>query len=747
MAAPSIKHFDYLADHGTELERALDLRELSKNIALWRCIGMEFPHEALVGCRRTLEAALKSLAAPLPDERIELLDLINYAKNEGILDRAMTMKCHEIRRMGNQGAHADCVKAIDAQMALELLDDFLRWNAEQIGLVPLGSGNGTKPVGSVFIVQPQNEIIRMTKRAKLASALDDNKEIDKKAQKVKSQIAAFEDSSKSELDEMVELLKRAEAIGASAQAREGKETKQVLAVQERLFSQCDENLSRLQTQKRRIGKEFDDVQTEIDEILSEHDFIKKLLRGNNRATDKQLEVMAFPRESNSVTNILQIAGSAGTGKTLCLLSKLIAEIDDKGQAALFEGHRKTALFICFNKGLKRYVRGILTAYENALPNIEVAHYDEFINQLVRAKPKVDFKHLAKYAGDARYPAESQIIYGTDNDYEAFLKQAQETVAKKHPDRASDYYLDSSNADELNWLKDEITWIEARFASDEDAAELYPGAARVGRGSKHLPSEAIRRIILEIRQELNHLLEANNKYTIEQATKRLLDSKSLPAYDAIAIDEAQDFSLISIKLLVRFRRDEGSKVFLSGDENQKIYQRDFTWKELDEGVRGHTITLNRNMRNSAAIRRFSNRLLGMECPHEMASRFVHIQNADDVRTVNLLRSLREKGKNETTALISDKRGWTKLLGESGVPVIDPKKADYLHPGLYLVGDLKGKGLEFDNVVVDYTQEHSDDYEEEKRLRYVHFTRARKRLYIRYQGTPPRLLAEYYPDFLG
>lgn len=41
---------------------------------------------------------------------------------------------------------------------------------------------------------------------------------------------------------------------------------------------------------------------------------------------------------------------------------------------------------------------------------------------------------------------------------------------------------------------------------------------------------------------------------------------------------------------------------------------------------------------------------------------------------------------------------------------------------------------------------DDAEAEKRLRYVHFTRARKRLIVCYEGEPPELLREYYPDFL-
>lgn len=115
-------------------------------------------------------------------------------------------------------------------------------------------------------------------------------------------------------------------------------------------------------------------------------------------------------------------------------------------------------------------------------------------------------------------------------------------------------------------------------------------------------------------------------------------------------------------------------------------------------------------------------------------------------MELLRKLSDPSRRETTVLISNKRTWEDALRSAGVPVAKVAPGDISRPGLYLLGDLMGKGLEFDNVVVDYAWEISEDEEEEKRLRYVHFTRARKRLYIRYQGTPPKLLSDYYPDFL-
>ena len=113
---------------------------------------------------------------------------------------------------------------------------------------------------------------------------------------------------------------------------------------------------------------------------------------------------------------------------------------------------------------------------------------------------------------------------------------------------------------------------------------------------------------------------------------------------------------------------------------------------------------------------------------------------------LLKKLSEPHRNETTALISGRRTWYRLLKDAGVNFMGSGTEDYFAPGLYVISEWMGKGLEFDNVVVDYAKRVSEDEEEEKRLRYVHFTRARRRLYIRYKDAPPELLVKYYSDFL-
>ena len=718
----------------------LEYDGLSKSVDHWRRTGMEFPDEALVGCRKVVEISLRTLASPLPNPRIPIRELIDYSEDEGVIDHPIALKCHEIRKRGNRGAH-ESVEVIDARMTLELLDDFLRWMAEQNGLIPFHE-EGERPTDPIFFVRSDDEVAALSRRARLAASLSGSKEVEKKAQEAKTAIAACDDENESALEKMADLIRQAEEIGASAKVRQDEAQRDC----ERLFDLCGQNLELLKSQRKSVTEGVEAVETEIREILNEHDFVQKLLQGDNYATEKQLDVMAFPRGSNTVTNTLQIAGGAGTGKTLCLLAKIIKEVKQRDQMSLFDQPKKKALFICFNKGLANYVRNILAGYPEAVSGIEVAHYDEYFNQLVRDKPKPGFEHLTQYARDARYPAGYSIVYGVDGNYVELLKQAQETVSKRHPENKGDYYLDSSNEDELAWVREEIAWIDARFATDDDARELYPKAERVGRGKKHLPSERIRRIILEIRDELNSLLESRKLYTIEQATRRLYAEKNLPAYDAIAIDEVQDFSLLSVMLLMRLRRNANSRVYLAGDENQKIYRRDFSWKELGEGVKGTTIKLEENMRNSRAIQRFSERLLGIACPKEQASHCVYVTDADDARTVDLLRRLSRGATGETTALISGRQNWARILRDAGLGYSSKKAGNISGPGLYLIGDYQGKGLEFDNVVVDYTRVSSEDEEEEQRLRYVHFTRARKRLYIRYQGEPPKLLREFYPDYI-
>ena len=184
------------------------------------------------------------------------------------------------------------VKAIDAQMTLDVLDDFLRWCAEDLQLIPVHSSSAGSPDDPIFIVKPSEEVAEMSKKVRLVATLDDNKDIEKKAQKAKSQIEAYDDSSQSDLQKMLELYKQAEEIGLSAAANQDEET---LAAKKRLFDGFEGKIASLSEEKQAVSASFDDVNTEIQEILNEHDFIRKLLRGDKHATIDSITSWRSPK--------------------------------------------------------------------------------------------------------------------------------------------------------------------------------------------------------------------------------------------------------------------------------------------------------------------------------------------------------------------------------------------------------------------------------------------------------------------
>lgn len=520
-----------------------------------------------------------------------------------------------------------------------------------------------------------------------------------------------------------------------------------------LIQQLDSAKDALADAEESLKKSVAAQERLVRQILSEHDHIQQLLRGASHATDRQFDVMAFPRNANAKTNVLQISGGAGTGKTLCLLAKLIQDTRGSRQLGLLPEAPKRGLFVCFNKALHVHVAELLAAIPDVRDSIEVVHFDQFVNQLVRNTPSDEFAHLAPFAASSRFPQVTRASAGRfwrvvyDEDVEALIVSAMRAVGRAHPSQAQEYYLDAESPQNLQWMADEIAWLEARYEDPEEAAGLYLDAVRTGRGKVHQPSAAIRSVILEVWAAVRRLLEEECWYTVEQAVKRLLKDPDLPRYDAIAIDEAQDLTVASVKLLVRMRRDEQSRVYICADENQKIYKRDFTWSELDAGIHGYTIRLDENKRNSPAIQAFANRLLGAPSKKTDANDLVLVGEWSEEAIMGLVANIREAHPEETVAIISgDVRCWRACARERGISSMNPREEGVLAEGLYIIGQLGGKGLEFDDVIVDCAHMAEPDEETLKNILYVNCTRARRRLYLRYTGEPPVILHRFYPDFL-
>ena len=325
-------------------------------------------------------------------------------------------------------------------------------------------------------------------------------------------------------------------------------------------------------------------------------------------------------------------------------------------------------------------------------------------------------------------------------------------------------MDENDDRNVGWLSDEIEWLEGRYRSIEDGETLYPGAERVGRGGsgRNPRKNSVERMhVIEVWKAFCWVLKNRQLYTFQQIVTMLLRSSSLPTYDIIAIDEAQDLNILHIELFKRFMAD-GGRLLIAGDEGQRLYTKDFTWKEVDSRIRSTTLPLSVNMRNPAAIRSFAN-LLDSDLP-AVSEVVPNAENVAQVRreskegTVKYVKELAGREGETTVIVTADVGAWESLLRDAGVFTETSKdysasgetirmRSGGVRPGVYCFTQFKAKGLEFDNVIVDYSDEGDmRDERRERRIRYMQFTRARKTLLVRYEGEAPRLLKKYYPDYL-
>lgn len=147
----------------------------------------------------------------------------------------------------------------------------------------------------------------------------------------------------------------------------------------------------------------------------------------------------------------------------------------------------------------------------------------------------------------------------------------------------------------------IKWnvIEARGAVTHDE---YLTLERRGRG---LPLRAnLREAIWAVYVAWSAELEHQGLTTWERVRRQALElalSQPTRPYQAVIIDEAQDLSPVALRfLLASVATPQG--IYLTADASQSLYQRGFSWKQIhsDLNMRGRTVLLRRNYRNTAAI---------------------------------------------------------------------------------------------------------------------------------------------------
>lgn len=199
------------------------------------------------------------------------------------------------------------------------------------------------------------------------------------------------------------------------------------------------------------------------------------------------------------------------------------------------------------------------------------------------------------------------------------------------------------------------------------------------------------------------------------------------YDAVIVDEAQDFSTEWIDSILFFTRGGNSLVYLFADSHQDLYSRG--WKVPQNFA---AFDLTRNCRNTAPIAKKVGRIFSdttnmneAEGPDPV---FIEIEKFDQYarRIILTMETLlvSERLAPEQVVVLSDSSRILEDLRTTGVG--DYLFTDLTGKGVAVESIQRFKGLERDVVVIAFTQAALErDF---KALAYVALSRAKSALYI-------------------
>lgn len=251
----------------------------------------------------------------------------------------------------------------------------------------------------------------------------------------------------------------------------------------------------------------------------------------------------------------------------------------------------------YNLGCKSI---LFTTYTNALVN----YSEQLLTQLLGKSPKecgvdvltvdsLTYHYYKQRYGEANFAKPEQAL----NYLETALHSTQ-IPAKNVFDRQ--VQLQTLQRLGISYLLEEI--LDVIEAWGISSLEEYLATNRQGRGVP-LRSQT-REAIWAVYQTWRQRMAQNRLITWQQLRRLALEYVlTLPQkpYEAILIDEAQDLSPVALRFLLALV-PSFTKVYLTADASQSLYQRGFSWKQVhtDLKVSGRTLTLRRNYRNTQQI---------------------------------------------------------------------------------------------------------------------------------------------------
>jgi mRNA-degrading endonuclease RelE of RelBE toxin-antitoxin system len=267
----------------------------------------------------------------------------------------------------------------------------------------------------------------------------------------------------------------------------------------------------------------------------------------------------------------RVSGSAGTGKTIVALHRA---------AHLARAHPDA--------------RVLLTTFSDTLANALQTKLKRLLGNEPRLAERIDVHSLN--AIGLRL-------------YKAHVGQA--TIAS--PEIVRELVKQAANA--VGGHKFGVHFLLTEWEQVVDAWQLgnwqqYRDVVRLGRKTR-LP-EAQRTLLWSIFEHVRAELKRRKLMThaeLFSSLSAVLAKTKNVMFDFTVVDEAQDISVAHLGFFAALGGGRPNALFFAGDLGQRIFQQQFSWKNLGVDIRGRSRTLRVNYRTSHQIRTQADRLLG------------------------------------------------------------------------------------------------------------------------------------------
>ncbi|GIK39562.1 MAG: DNA helicase [Chloroflexota bacterium] len=446
-----------------------------------------------------------------------------------------------------------------------------------------------------------------------------------------------------------------------------------------------------------------------------------------------------------------IRGVVGSGKTLILLfrAKFLSEQNPNWRV----------LVLTYNKSLREYLRQVFSQIEGDSNRVEIVNFHKWCRELLLAQ------------GLFKNPQNSSSQKGLIAN---LLQEAK--VTEFDPE-----FL----AEEFNWIKERVDY--RSWQDYLDPQKVKRTNRERGLGRSEIPK---RQLIYDLFCRYQARLAQNKSCDwadLPVMVLRAMDDGliKLAQYHAILIDEAQDFAPAWFRVAFRMIKPETSMVFMAGDGAQKIYARDFTWKELGLGITSqNSYILRRSYRSTREIVE-----VALEAIRNSQTLIEELQSAGDTLVepdggynefrhgplpvllsfespdkeysgiaAQILSLLQQGYLPKDMVILQRHRSGNERMAQElrsrGVAcTVVSGDLDFTAPAVKICTFHSAKGLEFEvvficgleefkiNEPIDIeSQEFQQLLDQERKLLYVGMTRARRLLYITYSGVAPEWIID-------